>query len=321
MSSARSSTRRSLLIVIKIGVSAGLLALVLRGTDLSRLWERLRDMHAGWLLLALSAYVGMMAVGVWRWHGLLRAQHVEVPRRRLAESMWVSQFFNNFLPSNIGGDVIRIADTARAAGSKTLATTVVLVDRGLGLLALLLVAALGSLAAKTFGVPVPGSEWLWMVTGAGVVVAAPVLGAPQMMSTLLKPVRALGRPWLTERAVRIEDAFSRFRQRPSALLSAFCGAVVVHGGIIAFYALTARGLAIPLPVLLAAVVVPVSLVVQMAPVSINGFGVREAVFTYFFTRFGLSAEAAVALSLVGTGLIMLQSLAGGVMFFARARRA
>lgn len=311
------STRRPLLLVLKIAVSAGLLALVLRGTDLGRLWERVRGMSPAWLLLAIAAYVAMMIVAVWRWHRLLHAQHVNVPARHLAESMWVSQFFNNFLPSNIGGDVFRIADTARAAGSKTLATTVVLVDRGLGLLALLLVAALGSLAASTLGVPVPGSEWLWMVTGVGVVVAAPVLGAPQFVGRLLIPVRALGRPWLNERAQRFEDAFVRFRARPSALVGAFFGAVLVHGGIIVFYTLTARGLAIPLPVLLAAVVVPVSLVMQMAPISINGFGVREAVFTYFFTRSGLSADAAVALSLVGTGLIMLQSLAGGVLFFAR----
>lgn len=317
MPSDSSPSRRPLLILGKIFVSVALLALVLRGTDLARLWERVRGMSPGWLLMALLAYVAMMIVSVWRWHRLLHAQHVDVPPRHLAESLWVSQFFNNFLPSNIGGDVIRIADTARAAGSKTLATTVILVDRGLGLLALLLVAASGSLGATALGVPVPGSQWLWMVTGAGVVVAAPVLGAPQLVSRLLAPVRALDRPWVTERAARFEEAFIRFRARPSALLAAFFGAVLVHGGIVIFYALTARGLAIPLPVLLAAVVVPVSLVVQMAPVSINGFGVREAVFTYFFTRFGLSADAAVALSLVGTGLIMLQSLAGGVLFFAR----
>ena len=52
------------------------------------------------------------------------------PFRRLTASFLVATFFNNFLPSNIGGDVIRIADTAPAAGSKTLATTVVLIDRG-----------------------------------------------------------------------------------------------------------------------------------------------------------------------------------------------
>ncbi len=320
MASPSSPARRALLTLLKVGVSGGLLALVLRNTDLSRLLDRLKGMQLGWLLLALGAYAAMMAVSVWRWQRLLHAQHVEVSPGRLAESMWVSQFFNNFFPSNIGGDVFRVADTAVAAGSKTLAATVVLVDRGLGLLALLVVASIGSLVATTLGVSVPGSGWLWVVSGLAVTLCAPVLAAPRLMTKLVAPLRALHRPWLNERASRLEDALGRFRARPSALLLAFLGAMVVHAGIIVFYALTARGLAIPLPVLLAAVLVPVSLVFQMAPISINGFGVREAVFTYFFARVGLSAEAAVALSLVATGLIMLQSLLGGVLFMMRQQR-
>ena len=56
---------------------------------------------------------------------------------------------------------------------------------------------------------------------------------------------------------------------------------------------------------------------QMAPLSINGFGVREAVFAFFFRRFGLPIDAAVALSLVSTGLVMGLSLAGGYMFLRR----
>jgi hypothetical protein len=55
----------------------------------------------------------------------------------------------------------------------------------------------------------------------------------------------------------------------------------------------------------------------MAPISINGFGVREAVFALFFRRFGLPADAAVALSLVSTGMVMGLSLVGGLLFVRR----
>ena len=60
------------------------------------------------------------------------------------------------------------------------------------------------------------------------------------------------------------------------------------------------GLDVPLTFEGALLVVPVSLVVQMVPLSINGFGVREAVFTYFFKKLGLSVDAALALSLIST---------------------
>ena len=93
-----------------------------------------------------------------------RARRSWCRRVRCCRSYLVAGFFNNFLPSNIGGDVVRIRDTARPAQSKTLATTVVFVDRALGLMGLVLVAALGATVAMI----VKGQDaspiwpsWLW----------------------------------------------------------------------------------------------------------------------------------------------------------------
>ena len=303
--------------MIRVAVSVAALAFVLRSIDLGALWLRVQGMNRGWLLLAITAYLFMLSVSVWRWHRLLHAQHIEIPLKRLLESTWVSLFFNNFLPSNIGGDVIRIADTAPAAGSKTLATTVILVDRVLGLVALLIVATCGAVLASMRGFHVPGERWLWIVSGAGLVAAVPVIAIPKLFAHLLTPLRALDRPWVTERAQRLEDAVTKFRAAPGALAGAFVGALAVQGSLVLFYLLAARGLSIPLPVFLGAVLIPVSLVVQMVPVSIGGFGVREAVFAFFFGRFGLPTDAGVALSLVSTGLTMIISLVGGVIFLSR----
>jgi hypothetical protein len=212
---------------------------------------------------------------------------------------------------------VRIADTAPAAGSKTLATTVIVVDRVLGLTALVIVAACGALAASLFGVHVPGSRWLFIAAAVGLVAAIFVIAMPQLVSHALLPIRSLNKPWLTERAQRLEDAVIRFRKAPNALAGAFGGALVVQITIVAFYLLTAEGLSVPLPIFLGAVLIPVSLVVQMAPVSINGFGVREVVFAFFFRRFGLPTDAAVALSLVSTGMVMGLSLVGGYFFLRR----
>jgi hypothetical protein len=303
--------------ILRVGVSAALLYVVLRSVDLAALWVRVIAMNPWWLLLALMVFVAMQWIAVWRWDRLLQAQHVTVDRKTLFESMWVSLFFNNFLPSNVGGDVVRITDTAPAAGSKTLATTVILVDRGLGLTALLLVAAIGAFAASIAGVDVPGARWVWMASGAVLILAIPVIAMPDLVRRLLAPIHWLEHPWLAERAERLEQAALRFRKAPGALAGAFAGAVAVQVIIVAFYLLTAQGLAVPLPLLLGAVLIPVSLVAQMAPISINGFGVREAVFAFFFRRFGLPPDAAVALSLVSTGLVMGLSLVGGLMFVKR----
>lgn len=304
-------------VLVRLIVSAALLYFVLRSIDLTALWQRVRGMSPAWVLLALISYVFVQAISVWRWHRLLRAQHVDVTTETLRESIWVSLFFNNFLPSNIGGDVVRIADTASAAGSKTLATTVVLVDRVLGLTALVVVASFGAFAASLVGIHVPGARWLWIVAATGLLVAIPVIAIPKLTAYLLAPLRLLKKPWVDERVQRLQDAIDRFRETPSALAGAFAGALVVQITVVAFYLLMAQGLSVPLPILLGAVLIPVSMVVQMAPLSINGFGVREAVFAFFFRRFGLPVDAAVALSLVSTGFVMGLSLVGGYMFLRR----
>lgn len=314
----RPSRARSLAFsALKAVVSVGLLAVLFSRVDVSRLWAVARDASLIWLGGALLLYFAMVLASAVRWGVLLSAQNVRLPFGFLTQSFLVATFFNNFLPSNIGGDVIRIADTAPAAGSKTLATTVILVDRALGLTALFVVAAAGAFAAWLSGIDVPGSGWLWLACAALLAAAILVIAMPDFVGYLLAPVRALNKPWLTERAQRLEEAVMRFGKAPSVLAGAFGAALVVQITIVAFYLLTAKGLSVQLPTLLGAVLIPVSLAVQMAPISINGFGVREAVFAFFFRRFGLPADAAVALSLVSTGMVMGLSLVGGVLFVRR----
>ena len=304
--------------VAKLVLSLGLMAFVLRDTSLAALWNTFRRVQPAWIAAAMSMHGLVVAVGVWRWHLLLGAQHVRVPVRRLVESFWVALFFNNFLPSNIGGDVVRIADTSREAGSKTLATTVVFVDRVLGLFALLSVGALGALSARATGIDIPGTFWIEVAAAAALALCVLLFFAPSVLDLALSPLRALGHPWIVERLVTLQETLARFREQPSALIGALAGALVVQGVVVAFYTLTARSLSIPLPLVMAGVLVPIALVLQLAPVSINGFGVREAVFSFFFVRFGLSVEGAVAVSLLGTGLIMLFSLGGGALFLLRS---
>src|SRR2546427_11304207 len=129
-----------------------------------------------WLLAALLIYALNVIAATWRWRLLLGAQRVRVGARSLLGSYLVAGFFNNFLPGNIGGDVIRIGDTAKAAGSKTLAATIVLVDRAMGMMGLVLVAACGasmvSSAAGHVRLPIWPS-WLWAGFLAGAAVGVP----------------------------------------------------------------------------------------------------------------------------------------------------
>jgi len=313
---------RSLAItLVKAIVSIGLLALLFSRVDVSRLWGVARQASLGWLAFALLLYLAMLLASALRWGVLLRAQHVRLPFSFLTQSFLVATFFNNFLPSNIGGDVIRIADSAKAAGSKTLATTVVLIDRGLGVLGLALIAATGATIMQRMAVGPVGPGILWAGFGLGAIVATPALLMPEAVTKLLQPLRVFHREWVDERIEKLTYALTRFKETPAALATCFAGAVVVQAILVLFYVAIARSMNIPIGFAELAVIVPVSFIVQMVPLSVNGFGIREATFGFYFTRLGLPLESALLVSFVGAALIMLFSLSGGVAYLSRTARS
>ena len=170
--------------------------------------------------------------------------------RWLTGSFLVATFFNNFLPSNIGGDVIRIADTASAAGSKTLATTVVLIDRGIGLLGLVLLAAVGATAGT-------GAARRWRrAAWSGTLVAGLRRRRPGSRAGAADARRHC-RACCSRSASSIPNGstsgwtgsaerLSRFREAPGALLGCFVGAVAVQAVLVGFYLAIARSMAIPI---------------------------------------------------------------------------
>jgi uncharacterized protein (TIRG00374 family) len=315
--------RQVLTWTVKIVVSATLLYLLLTRVDLARLGEALRTASPVWLGASLACYFVMILISSWRWDLLLKAQHVVKPFRELLHSFLVATFFNNFLPSNIGGDVIRIRDTARAAGSKTLATTVVLVDRGIGLLGLVFVAAVGVTltAQRSASIGPVGPGLLWLILAVALAAATPAIVMPERVITLLHPLRRLHQEWVEDRLEQLTRALAKFRDAPGALVSTFGGAILVQAVLVGFYAAIAHALHADVPLAHLAIVVPISFVVQMLPVSVNGLGVREGTFVLYFKALGEPVEIGLALSFIGAVLIMLFSVSGAIVYVTRKRPA
>jgi glycosyltransferase 2 family protein len=305
---------------VKLAVSVALLVLLLSRVDVAKLWASARQASIAWMAIALGFYSVSILVMVWRWWLLLEAQDVSMPFPALFGSMSVALFFNNFLPSNIGGDVVRISDTAKVARSKTLAAIVILADRTMGMMGLVLVAAMGvSLVASPVGrAPLPiWPAWLWAGFTSGMLVAGLVLWSPGGVGWLLRPLIVLHPEWVGGRIGSLTATLQRFRSHMGAIVTCFAGAVVVQVMTVAFGWAVARALGIPIGPFDLAVVVPLAGVVQMIPLSVNGFGVREATYSLYFTRIGLPIESAILLSLTSTALVMLYSLTGAAVYVGR----
>jgi hypothetical protein len=143
---------------------------------------------------------------------------------------------------------------------------------------------------------------------------------PHTFVRLLHPLRLLHPAWVDARLARLTSALAQFGQAPGALVACFGGAVIVQTVLVAFYLAIAQSLHVPIGFRELAVIVPISFIVQMVPLSMNGFGIREATFGFYFSRLGLPLESALLVSFMGAGLIMVFSLSGAAAYLSRSRR-
>ena len=230
-----------------------------------------------------------------------RAQDVHVaPAHGCSARSWSACFFNNFLPSNIGGDVIRIRDTARAAQSQDAG------DDGRARRSRPRPDGPGPRRGDRRDdrrAAASGRRCRSGRPGSGRVLrrrrrAAPAVLAPAGFGRLLQPLTVFHPEWVGRPDRQAHRRPGAVPRQPGALARCFGGAVFVQAMIVVFYFAVAYALNLNVALWDLAVIVPLSFVVQMLPVSVNGFGVREATFSFYFTRIGLPIESALlALSL------------------------
>jgi uncharacterized protein (TIRG00374 family) len=309
--------KRSLLVVAKVAVSLALLVYLFATSDLQALEERVRAADLLMLSAAVGCYVAMLALATWRWQLLLEALGCVAPLRHLTASYLVATFFNNFLPSNIGGDIVRVRDGSRLTGSTTSSLAVVGIDRILGL------GALWVLGAGAFAVAGPELRGLagarTVVGGLGLVFAllATIFFRPGIARRAMTLSRLTRVDWIRERFEEAQTAVHSYRAQVRTVWLAFLASLTLQALVVWYFFAVARALRIPLALSAAFLMVPLCTLIQAVPISFNGWGLREGLFTLYFSQVGLPRESALAFSLTGAGLIILLSLSGAVVWMAR----
>jgi uncharacterized membrane protein YbhN (UPF0104 family) len=305
---------------LRVAVSVALIAWILRGTDLREVWAAFRTADVRYILLAIVLIPFGYLFSVSRWRLLLRAQGGDASYPFLFRSLMTGIFFNNFLPSTIGGDAIRAWDTARSGVSKATALTIILVDRFIGLLALLLFATLGLLGAGRLTDRVPDLA-LWVLgVGAVMVIAAVILFAPRLKGNLHpSPARGRGAGGEGSKLARILSALFAFRGHTRALAGAFVWSLCLQTLVVLNAWILARALHVELGLAPFFLIVPLAVFLMMVPVSINGIGVRENLFVFFLASFGVAEATGLAFAWLDYGLVLLQALAGGLVYAAAGR--
>ena len=310
-----------LLTLLKGVVSCGLMYWVLQGTNLKEILASIQEANILLVVGAFSlSFVGYF-ISVSRWKVLLQAQGVSATVFFLVKSFMVSIFFNNFLPSTVGGDVIRAYDSYRLGVSKAQAATVVFVDRFLGLLALLSLALLGVLIAPQVMANSPTLD-LW-IFGAiflvGLIVWTIFFSSGGHLRVMDKVLSFC--PVLVQRIIqKIIEGFHCFQGRRDTLGQALGLSFLLQINVVLQYFMIAQALNFPVELGAFFLVVPVSLVMMLLPVSINGIGIREGIFVLLFSPLGVGQAQILALAWIAYGFLLTQGLLGGIVYALRKNR-
>lgn len=293
----------------KGAVSVGLLWLIFVYYDIGAALEQLAAIDMFYLALAMGGGFCAFAVTAWRWWFILRAQGYEIPLRTATELTWIGLFFNQTLPSNVGGDVVRVWRLTRSGVPMASVISSVLVDRVAALFALALIVLAGLPAVRE----VADDAVLAVLSGSVglVLIGLAVLFRLDLLAGWLRRVAPGGLVASLEKL----SADSRALLLPPRVGGPIVGiSLFNHFVTVVLILMLARGLGIEAGLGDFMVLVPPIILVTMLPMSFAGWGVREGASVALLANIGVAPPAALALS-VAYGLVLLvSSLPGGVIW-------
>jgi uncharacterized protein (TIRG00374 family) len=292
----------------RIVISAGLILLLLAKLDITRTAATLVEVRWDFLVAALATFAASLILG------------------NVLSFYFVGAFFNNFLPANIGGDIVRVYDVYRESGraDETVAATVT--DRLFGMVALgLLAVPAGAYVAfryQALGLERRFGMWSLVIVLAFVAILS-LTSAVIFSRRLARAIGRLGRPLMIrgsrDRFKRMYESFYLYRGTVRNLPAILAVAIIVQAFrvIVHYEVSSAMGLAIP--AIYFFLFVPVIAIFIALPISIGGLGVREGLGIFFFCRAvpALTSEQAFTMGLLAYVVGVVVSLAGGVLYLSR----
>jgi uncharacterized protein (TIRG00374 family) len=267
-----------------------------------------------YLAVGFLLVIAALVVSAYKWQLLLVVQDVHVPLWRLFTSYLVGLFFNNFLPTNIGGDIVRMHDVSKYTGKGAEAVASVIGERLLAAFALALTAAAGLALSYQFSNGFGGMVAALFLLTLAIIAAF----ANDRLRHLLSQKVSLPNVFSLRRRLRgVASSMSTCLSDRTTVLWVLAYSLVFHFIVVLINYVIFLALGLDVPLVYCLLFIPIISAIQMLPVSISGLGVREGAYVYFFGSLGLSSAESIASSLIFWILVAIVSLAGGVIFAMR----
>lgn len=292
----KEKNKKVLQTVIKFIVS-GVLIIYLFTTklDTSELVNNFKIMDWRFILPIFLTLTANYVVGAFRWKALLIQKGSEnVSRWYLIKLYFIGAFFNNFMPTSIGGDVYKMVTLGKKVGDQAVGFSSVFTERFTGILMLALIGLLST--SRNLGV---GVLIILIWIAAGFYIAMTVL------RLLSGKIKFLG---------KVYNSLMMYKDSPKVLGYAFLTSIVIQLCSISTQYLIFAAVGVNLPIFYSLMAFPVITLAGFFIPSINGLGVQDALYASMFAIVGVSNSTAISVSILYHMARMAISLVGGVIY-------
>ncbi len=310
--------KKFLTFALKFIFSFSILAfLLIREVKVKDIPGALRDIDLLLLVLSFSLHALGLLISAYRWQILIRAQEDDVPLSFLAKSYLVGNFFNLFLPTRFGGDVVRIWDSSRYSRSLLKSSAIVLVERFTGIIVLLFFAFGVSLLRLDMAKRLP-VIWISLLVGFFGLLAVFLFLTPSALFLLRRIPEKGILTKIKTKTFEFREIILIYREKKTAFFKALFWALLLQINVILHYYLAAKAFHLEIPLLDFFIFIPIILLILTIPVTISGLGLREVLFILIFSTYGIAEYMAISFSLISDfAFTLIIGIIGGIIFISR----
>jgi uncharacterized protein (TIRG00374 family) len=292
---------------LRIAVSAGLLAFLFLQIDWAAVLAHAEHLKPALVALLVLAFAVQLMLSSWKWQWALRIHRLNLPYRFLTRVLWIGFFLNNFLPTSIGGDAYRVYRTLPDSPPRSRAVSAVLLDRLVGLSALLL---LGLVAALTLYSTSKLARGYVVLAAIAAALAVGIIALIRLRPARWRDGSQLRSRWIAPVAENLRTiARARGAWIPLVGISLLFQAQAI---LIVYELFNALGARVALPQ--AALIAAAAGVATVIPLSINGLGVVEATIAGTAVAVGVSYEAGLLVAVLIRILVIPLTLLAGLLY-------
>ena len=307
----------ALRIIISLGLIAYLIFFRSEIKNFRTFLDILKAVNIPLLIASASLHIFGVWISAFRWQILLKTQGIKISVGYLSSSFLIGSFFNNLLPTSIGGDIFRTIDIAKKANvSVGKSASILIIERFSGILTAAFYAVialfLGFTTVNKTSYTIPVILFFIICIIIGFIILNPSL---LRLNKIIDKIKFLAR--IRSKIKEVYDIFQNFKQFKLAIFEVMICGFALQIGVIANYYLASKAFGIELSFASFIFIVPIVYTIAMLPISIGGIGIRENSLVFLMVALGADGEKSTVASLILFVMILAVGIVGAIVYILR----